>query len=778
MFCAGMFAMLAQLAVLRELLVVFYGNEITVGLSLAAWLLLTGAGSGLFGLAQRRCDARRVAWFVTLTPVWSALIVPVGVFFIRAAPWLLRIPFGEQASLGWMLVFIAATLAPLCLPVGALFPAICRLSDLRRHEPAGCAAGRIYAADALGGICAGGLFYAALVNLPGGLAPAFWAGACGLAGAWLTAPQTWARRLCLGLLCLFCLFGMNYRLLAPLEWEAIQLRWHSFGVLDTQNGDSQTTRLLASVDSRYRNLALFESAGQKILYSNGQVAFTFPDPITAEFKIHFIMAQMPDARRVLLLGGNPPDDVAELLKYPLERLVCLEQDRAQTVLLQRFNQADDGATDSRVSFVAADGPRFIRECSEQFDVIIIGAPEPDTIAANRFYTAEFYRAVQRVLAPGGFMYTALPTSEHLRGEALRLIASVEAALRLVFPQVLVTPGVVSHFFAGGPGSSITLDAGELFRRAEAAAIDHTFFTPAWLLDAEELAPDKVARVRNLLAADTVPANTALRPTSTLMVLVRQLQIGGSPMQNFNKWLQRINLRLVVAILCFGGGLIWILALVMSRHPGGCRRSVLNGLLGYVVLTTGFAEMALEITLVFVFQNAFGNIYTGLAMIMAVFMAGLAAGSLWSARILAEAAPVGGMEIAAVPNRVWHVALAAELGLLAVACLVTPAMCRLLNVSDLAAGTAGIVYLLIGITGLATGAQFPAACRLWRTHRSAADSTPWINVLKLAGAALGGAAPGILLLPFFGLADTMLLVAAVKVTGVCCLSSAWRLARYT
>ena len=767
--------MLAQLVILRELLVVFYGNEITVGLSLAAWLLLTGAGSGLFGLVQRRCDARRAAWFVTLAPVWSALIVPAGVFFIRAAPWLLRIPFGEQASLGWMMVFIMATLTPLCLPVGALFPAVCRLSDLRQHEPAGCAAGRIYAADALGGICAGGLFYAALVNLPGGLAPTFWASGCGLVGAWLTAPKTWMRRLCLGLLCLFCLFGMNYRLLAPLEWKAIRLRWNSFGVLDARAGDMCTAKLLASVDSRYRNLALFESAGQKILYSNGQVAFTFPDPIAAEFKIHFIMAQMPTARRVLLLGGNPPDYVAELLKYPLERLVCLEQDHAQTVLLQQFSHKDAEAVDRRVSFVAADGPRFIRECSEQFDVIIIDTSEPDTIAANRFYTAEFYRAVQRVLAPGGFIYTALPTSEHLRGEALRLIASVEAALRLVFPRVLVTPGVVSHFFAGGPDSSITLDAEELFRRAEAAAIDNTFFTPAWLLDAEELAPDKVARIRNLLAADTVPANTALRPTSTLMVLVRQLQIGGSPVQNFNKWLQRINLRFVGAILCLGGGLIWILAWVMSKRVVGCRRGVLNGLSGYVVFTTGFAEMALEITLVFVFQNAFGSIYAGLAMIMTVFMIGLTAGSLWSARILAEATP-GGMAISAVPDRVWHVALAAELGLLAVACLVTPAMCRLLNVSDLTVGAAGIVYLLIGVTGLATGAQFPAACRLWRTHSSAVDSTPWINVLKLAGAALGGAAPGILLLPLFGLADTMLLVAAVKVTSVCCLSSAWRLAR--
>ncbi len=775
MFCAGMFAMLAQMVVLRELLVAFYGNEITIGLSLAGWLLLTGAGSGLFGLAQRRCDSRRLAWIITGLLVWLALVAPAEVFLIRTAPRLLRIPFGEQAPPGWMAVFIAAALAPLCLPVGALFPAVCRQSARGRREPAGRAAGRIYAADALGGICAGGLFYAALVNLPGGMAPAVWAGGCGLAGAWLAAPRPWARRVCLGLLCVFCLFGVNYRLLARLEWAGIRLRWHSFGVLDSRAGGLGAARLLASVDSRYRNLALFESAGQKTLYSNGQVAFVFPDPVAAEFKIHFIMAQMPGARRVLLLGGNPPDDVPELLKYPLERLVCLEQDRSQTVLLQEFKRTSPGAEmDRRASFVAADGPRFIRECAGQFDVVIVGTAEPDTIAANRFFTAEFYRAVRRILAPDGFMYTALPTSEHLRGEALRLAASVEAALRLVFPRVLVTPGAVSHFFAGGPDSPITLDAPELYRRASAAEINGAYFTPGWLLDAEELAPDKTARVRQQLAVSAAPANTAFRPVSTFTVLTRWLQIGNLPVQKWIKWLQRINLRWIGYIVLAGGILAWLLVRAAAGRPAG-RRRAFNGLLGYVVISTGFCEMALEITLVFVFQNVFGNIYAGLAMIMAVFMAGLAAGALLSARALA--AEPGGGETAnpAASARVWRGALAAELGLLAAACLVAPAMHWLLTVTKMPVGAAGAVYLLVGMAGLAAGAQFPLACRLWRPGDGGAESTPWINALDLTGAALGGVLPGIILLPLFGLADAMLLLAAVKAAGACCLLGAWRLA---
>ena len=172
MFCAGMFAMLAQMLVLRELLIVFFGNEITIGLTLAGWLVLTGCGSGLFGLAQRRMDAHRLARGIASLLVWLALFLPVDVFFIRAAPWLLRVPFGEQAAPGLIVIFIAVALAPVCLAVGALFPAVCRHASRGCPDAAAGMVGGIYAADALGGVCAGLLFYLALVNLPGGLTAA------------------------------------------------------------------------------------------------------------------------------------------------------------------------------------------------------------------------------------------------------------------------------------------------------------------------------------------------------------------------------------------------------------------------------------------------------------------------------------------------------------------------------------------------------------------------------------------------------------------------------
>jgi len=49
----GFSAVIGQIVVMRELIVVFNGNEISLGIMLATWLFWTAAGSSLSGCAGR-----------------------------------------------------------------------------------------------------------------------------------------------------------------------------------------------------------------------------------------------------------------------------------------------------------------------------------------------------------------------------------------------------------------------------------------------------------------------------------------------------------------------------------------------------------------------------------------------------------------------------------------------------------------------------------------------------------------------------------------------------
>ena len=57
----GFTAAIAQIVLLRELMVVFYGNESSIGLMLASWLFWTAAGSSLAGRVAARVATSRAA---------------------------------------------------------------------------------------------------------------------------------------------------------------------------------------------------------------------------------------------------------------------------------------------------------------------------------------------------------------------------------------------------------------------------------------------------------------------------------------------------------------------------------------------------------------------------------------------------------------------------------------------------------------------------------------------------------------------------------------------
>ena len=61
MLCLGVFSVTAQVTFLRELLVIFYGNELSIAVMLCAWLLTIGAGAFAARLLAGFLTASRVA---------------------------------------------------------------------------------------------------------------------------------------------------------------------------------------------------------------------------------------------------------------------------------------------------------------------------------------------------------------------------------------------------------------------------------------------------------------------------------------------------------------------------------------------------------------------------------------------------------------------------------------------------------------------------------------------------------------------------------------------
>ena len=763
MFCLGAFALQAQVLFTREALVVFHGNELSIGAVLSGWLFGIAVGAILARAALRVLVAgersRRVRFGVALV---LSILFPIQVHLIRTARIFLHVPVGEYVPLGAILGAEFVVFLPTALAVGLYFPLACHeLATTRTDGAGGRAVSRVYMMEALGSMVAGmALTFAMLPFLDTGCQIAIVV-LLGLTMAIISAPSTSWRTgvMAMAVVPLIVLFWPGAA--ARLESVSARARWRAFGVM----GPQSESRWVDSRDSRYQNLALLETQGQYVLYANGEIASVFPDPLSYEHTIHVVMAQKPRAQSVLLLGGNPVGDVPELLKYPVERVVCVDLDPVMGEMIHKaMPEAYNAVTnDPRVTIVAEDGPRYVRRCRDLYDVVLIRAPDPNTASANRFYTLEFYREVRRVLAPGGFMTTTIRASERLQDEAARVGASIYGTLREVFPVVRVTAETPNRFYAGDETSGLTFDRSALRERSASIPRRDRFFRPEYFLGADEIDPEKMANVVRRFVELNAPLNTSIRPVAYFDELVLWARFSGSACESVLRRLRGLGVgRIVQALLLAGvlamgvGALVGVRGRRCSAESSGSSRLWVRLMVAVIIGTTGFCGIAMELLLIFVFQNALGYVYARIGMIIAIFMFGLVAGAP-SGRFLADEARRARLGLIGI-----------ELLLLVLA-LLTPRFARAAlawESSWAALWVEGGVYGLVWLVGWAVGAEFPIGNRLFRdaggTLGAAAAVT---DACDHMGAAMGALTVGVVLIPVLGVDACGAVLAALKAFGL-------------
>jgi spermidine synthase len=283
MFFMGAFAMVAQMTLMRELLAVFSGNELTLGATFGVWFVLVGVGALCGQWPARRYGGVRMRMAMAVWIAAAACLLPGQLWFVALARGVVGVPVSLDMPLGGMLGIAAVALWPTTLAIGAAFPCACRVATDRGPH----AVSRVYAGDAAGGL-AGGLAFAFLIApRVGGLAAAFVGSGLGLAAA---AAVTRRGRIGLALVAAAVLVGSaSPGVVDGLSRTMEQGRWRAFGVLNGRGavGERAGAPVLKIVaQSRYQQLAVIEIDGQNVLYGNGRILFSFPDPLLYEHRIH------------------------------------------------------------------------------------------------------------------------------------------------------------------------------------------------------------------------------------------------------------------------------------------------------------------------------------------------------------------------------------------------------------------------------------------------------------------------------------------------------------
>ncbi len=715
----GLFACLGQIVLLRESLGLTGGVEITFGLGFAAWLLGVGAGAALAGPLKRA-----EAW-VGPAGIFATFAMIAGLFLLRLHRHWLSLPPGGELTLYELTGILGVALGAGGLSVGFLFTAAARAAREEERSPVS----RLYASEAVGSLVGGLAFAFLLAGRTSHVTTSCMSGAVLLVGLAVHARSRFTSFVAWGaaatLLTVAATGGSN-----RLDRWAEERAFDAIGAADTFSG---------TLDSPYGRLTLGKSEDQYVMLVDGRVDHVFPDPWERPIPVHLALVQHSNPKSVLIIGGGPSDLLSAALAHGPDRVVLTYRNRSISDLSRPHWSEETLAAlaDPRVSVVRDDGRHFVSTTTERFDVVLVRAGPPQSAGANRYHTLEFFTAVSEILNPGGNL-TVLTSggANVLAPEAKRIASSELTTLQQVFEHVVAVPGIQTVLHAASKRGAVSPDPEVLARRYRSRDTKSQAFSPrrfAELMDAD--------RMQALLATLDPAAciNTDEKPIVYLAAL--QLWERSITEKSLTKagtisgMAERFNWVWLAAPLALG-----LLFLLGYFGRGG---DPAKGASVFAISTTGAAGMASSVVILYAFQAASGEVYEWLAVLIALFMAGLAGGAFVGRQRLAK----GRFGDALIADAVVLGFLLAS-GPLLTACLASPA----------------VICAWSLVAGVVTGISFPVFVGLAATGEGADERkvASAIEATDHVGAAFGALVTGIVWLPTLGITTTFLLFSGFKV----------------
>jgi len=771
----GTVCQIGQVLLLRELLMVFHGNELSIGLILAAWLVWVGTGSRLGAVLVERTN--RPIFLLVLSVAGVLLTLPATILLIRGLRGFFDVIPGAYLSLIDMTISCFLLMAPTCLLLGAQFVLLSRVwRESDRAEDTSSAA-KTYVGEAAGSVIGGILFTFLMVHYVNSVQSAVIAAMLMLAAILL---MTWklkigGRRLSvrfhLALLGLLVFAAVAFPFLEHVDNWAYRLQWRYF---------MPQYQLIETHQSKHGTISVVQREDQYSFFQSGHLIFTTagPETITPGLEeqeavtfAHFSMVQHEKPERVLLIGGGLRGTLSEIIKHPVARIDYIELDEVLTKVAQQYVSREtlEALTDSRVRLIHTDGRLFVKLVEEKYDMIIVDVPDPATAVLNRFYTKEFFHEAEALLNPDGVFVIGVTSTPDLRSTAIaNRNATIYHTLDSVFSRVLPAGERFMFYFATNAFGQVSVDVPTLQERyrqrnIEADGFSHHHYHVLlpesqlqrvnWIVrnhgrssDAHLEGPGPVPAFPGTVAEQEsaekqLPPveqryfiNSDFKPIGYYYTLMFWDDLARTGHRETFKWLLHVESWWILPLVCIP--LLSVLGLRIAARRSGKRPDTLFAVL-ITVFTTGLSTMALQVALLFSFQSIYGFVYEMVGLIVAMFMGGLALGTFFTHRYVTNKANL--RTLAGVQLLIALVASLIAFVLPGAAAVQSPA----------------IVFLLFStltfVAGVINGVDFPlaAACYMALSQR-AEKSTGTVYGVELFGACVGAALASAVVTPMLGI----------------------------
>jgi spermidine synthase len=742
----GLSGIVAQILLLRELLISFLGNELTLGIILANWLILEAIGSFTIGKSVEKVE-RKVEIFVFFQLFFSAAL-PFTIYLCRIFKNILLTTPGE--GLGFVPIFYSSflILLPITLPHGALFTYGSKLYSQYVRKDAS-SIGKVYVFETIGSIIGGLLMTFLLIQYLNSFQIAL---IISLINALISTILIWPAprspnhpvQIALWVLSGLLSFVFAYSLLSQtsstIHQFSIHSQWRNLNVIHNEN-------------SVYGNITVTKRGEQFTFFTNGVPSITTPVPDIAfvEDFVHFPMLFHEKPESVLILSGGVGGIIHEILKYPVKQVDYVELDPLLLKLVQKFSTplTRSELADKRVRTHYADSRFFVKRTQDRFDIIFVGLPAPQELQTNRLFSSEFFNSAKKKMNPDGIIVLTLPGSlTYISPELRDLNGCILDTLKGVFRFVKIIPGDVNLYLASNslPFEKVTTE--EIIKRFEVRKIQTSLFTKSYL--EFRLHERWMKWFSQSMVGKGVQINSDFRPIGVFLSLSYWNALFSPYLTGIFKWFEGFSLQISIAFMIF---FTLFMAVIFIKRPHLSRQSI-----PYAIFTTGLAGMMFNLAVIFTFQTFYGYLYHQIGLLIAIFMFGVALSSFSMTRHLDRIEQDSHLFLKIEIRLILFSFLFPFVFLIPSQYLETPVVSLLIYP----------VFLTMSfLSGAWIGLQFPLATKIYLgspvKEETFGHTAGLIYGADLLGGFLGGLFGGILLLPILGLKESCFMMAMIKIS---------------
>ncbi|MEW6556482.1 MAG: hypothetical protein AB1349_03905 [Elusimicrobiota bacterium] len=605
LFLLGFVSLGYQILLLRELLVVFFDNELVIGIFIANWMLIVAVGSYI--TERGRVKIENADKLLKICVLLTAVITPSELLGIRVARHLTNKAPTEMLGLIPVFVISFLTVVVICFLFGSWFVLSAQIFRQRNS------AGIVYAVETSGAVFGGFITNIILIKYLSAFQISLFFSAL------IFGFLIFASYKKFFLFWILVLLGIIFFHSETIDRFSFSQQWKPFEPVETKDSFYGRVTVLKAGDTDYD------------FYENSTKIYSTIPSVQNEEITHIPLALVPSCKNILLLG-DANNEINELLKYKIIKIDYVISNPVFFEVLKKYS-ADFNSLNLKVHL--ADGRFFVKQITEKYDCIILNISPPLTGLANRYFTKEFFGELKKILSPDGILIFPLLSSENYMSDEQRFLsASVFNTVKSVFEYCETVPASYNYFLCAAKKIEIIPEI--LKRELQIQKITTKYLTPYYL--DYILRKDRVEKLADWISSKKAftGLNYDFQPLCYLYGLRYWLSYFNSRLVSFSPSITRW----LVAVLFFSY-IFLVLFFVKIKKL----------LFESALVVISFLAMVFELILIFAFQSVYGYIYYQIGLLFSLNLLGIGTGSYVGGKMFKQET-----RVKTIKNTMWFIIL--------------------------------------------------------------------------------------------------------------------------